>query len=244
MESEYRRFTGKVFRVEEIHELIELFQGILREMREESTELEDYKQPRSEFRIYYKNGSASKSDEFDKELLDDTKEIENIKLSLTSLISDERVEVSLREYYGEYSIASSDKDWVFVKRRYLDDYINVVPNQYKLFSNFKWQVTLNVVITLFLQFLIYNFIMKKILSEVILADLFGHTMAYLSSFGIALVTAVFFLEKFIYRLYPDIEFDTVRSHLNQKKKTRNFIFVLSTVIVIPLIISFISSMFF
>ncbi|TDL93343.1 hypothetical protein ERX27_10770 [Macrococcus brunensis] len=227
-----RKFKGKIFKNENIKDLITFF----RKTYEES----DDPDMNMILSIKYKDGLSVSG--IDDEILKDTEMIESLSFWLRDYRESKKISVIIFEDGGHYSVAGSDENWVRAKINVLDEYFSKLLNQNKFLSNSWFQFSINFIFTLILSLSIYRFIHRNLLSEELQNDdLFGLVLNLLFTF--LSYVFLFLLTKSLYNLYPTIEFDTVRDYLNKSKKRKSYIVktlgFLITVILIPIFLDLI-----
>lgn len=219
-----KNFKGKIFKTEDIRELIKFFNTSFNETA-------DHKE--LSLNIVYQDGTSVEG--FDESILMNTKIIDSLDFSFKNYSEDKKIHVRLTKYNGSYKIKSSNQDWVRAKISFFEEYLEGVANQNVFFSSMKYQVFFMVVLSLILGGFLEYLFADKLLNENIREYRFGVS----SIFNLVSYILICVVSNKFFSLYPDIEFDTTKDHINRKKKIKVLIINFIILVIIPLLVNYI-----
>lgn len=228
-----KNFSGKVFCSKDIQDFMNFLIKTKNEMSEEDTRLL--------FLIDYLDGTTIKGT--DDSVLNDTKEIKSISFSLRNYMENKIIKVSMNKYDGVYSVSSYDEDWVRAKGSAFEDYLAAIKNQNRFFSQMTYQVIIQNTLMFLFGTSLYLYISSKFFQNPSREDAISLFSLIILAYVIAGVGSFILTNKF-YKLYPKIEFDTTREHLNKKKKTKNLLVGIGVVVFVPFILEIINHFIF
>lgn len=226
----------KIFKEKDLRRLADYFVVVKEELKDDNTEIR--------LEVEFEDGSSITG--FDSSILDEseTKIVKKIHFILINIIIKKEMTIYMTTMGAEYGVGSKNRNWVDAKFAQLQEIFNTTPNQNYWLSNFKWQSLINNLIGLTFGFSFYFFILKKLIDEETLGNDIAVFFIIMFSAFIGQIFAHFLLNQLLYKLYPTIEFDTTSDHLNKNKKKKAAIWSIFILVILPLILSFFSSLAF
>lgn len=228
-----KKFSGKIFCSKDIQGFMNFLRKTKSEISEEDTKLL--------FLIDYLDGTTIKGT--DDSVLNDTKEIESISFSLKNFKENKNIKVFMNKHGGVYSLSSYDEDWVRAKGSTLEDYLAAIKNQNKFFSQMIYQVIIQNGLMILFGTSLYLYISFNFFPDPSKEDAISLFSLIIFSYVISGVGSFILTNKF-YKLYPKIEFDTTREHLNKKKKKKKLLVGIAIIVFIPFLLEIIKYFIF
>lgn len=223
----------KVFKERDLKKLINFFMNLKEEINHERTELG--------FEVQFKDGTTNLG--YDTSVLDDTKIINSVTGSLTNYSLNKRIKIDINYLSNNYSVAGEDQDWVNAKFIKIKEIIDTTPKQNVWLSNFQSQTLMSNLFGLTLGLLLFISFFMKMLTEID-ASSAGFAIILFLSLMVGQLISTLLLNKWLFMFYPEIEFDTTLEHINKNKKRKSATWAIATLVLLPLILSFISSRIF
>jgi hypothetical protein len=216
-------------------------------------------------RLYCHGGISYESDSLC--ILDDggpldIKKTQTIQITFNDYDSERNIGISIREgnyHEGELTVRGTDKNWVQGNFTTLQEIIDSVKPQDNLIlkhKNFTFHIIafgVGSLVFLVLQFLIFQFIpaprtiqiSSDFIKSIILFVRENYLFRYLFLIFLLWLEGIFTfaspLHKWLVELWPKIEFDFGPEHLNKPKIRRQRMWVVASLVIIPIIVNIITN---
>lgn len=227
-----RDFELKVFKSEDIKDLIEIFNKSYSDIDDIHSTLN--------LRIEYKDGSSITTT--DETVLKDTEMIDEISFTLNNYRVGKRIDMYISERKGSYSVQGYEEDWVRSKASTLNQYLKNIPNQNKYLSNFVFYALFSAIVSMILSQIFYIVFIKFFPSQQFENNFVLSTALNTFNFSLIYGSMLFLADK-IRKLYPVIEFDTTRDYMNKRKKKKKYLITFASVIITAIVIPILLEVF-
>lgn len=224
----------KIFKKRDIESLIKFFIKVNDELDNENTELR--------LAIKFKDGTSVRG--VNESILDETKMVQSIYFTLRNFRLNKKIELYVSETRGHYEVASVDLNWVDAKFSQIEEIFKVVPNQNYWLSNYRGQALISNLFGVALGIILYFSFFLRIIDKDILEDIRSFVFLVFASVIIGQLTLSLLLNRWLFKLYPKIEFDTTLAHINKNKKRKALIGSIAVFAILPLCLNLFSSLVF
>lgn len=224
----------KVFKKEDLENLINVLLEYKNEINHERTDLD--------LKIKYKDGTT-RSGPYTS-ILNDKKLIKSVQFMLYNFRIGKKIYIKITDSYGDFEVEGTDENWVDAKFAQLTEIFNTTPKQNRWLSAYRYQYLIAATIGLTLGLLLYYSFFARIADQPALENTY-------KSFGfiwvvlfMGYITSHLLLHFGLFKLYPVIEFDTTREHINSSKKRKRAFWTILALVGLPLTLNYISSLIF
>ncbi|TWT26562.1 hypothetical protein [Planomicrobium sp. CPCC 101110] len=223
----------KIFKERDLKKLIEFLMNLKEEINHERTELR--------LEIHFEDGTTNIG--YDTSVLDDTKIIKSVVFSLTNYSLNKKIYIYIKYLSNDYSVAGEDQDWVNAKFTKIKEIIETTPKQNFLLSNHESQSLIGYLFGLTFAIFLFLSFFSNIIDEQN-GDSIKIFISIAFSIMVGQIISKLLLNQWLFKLYPEIEFDTTLAHINKNQKKRSVTWTIAILVFLPLILNFISSHIF
>lgn len=200
-----------------------------------------FKKTKIQFEINYENQFKNSGKTVS--VFDEYKVIETARFSINNFEFGNSIEIILKSHDSYFKVSSPDKEWLAAKTSHIKEMFDEAPNQNKVLSKRFHQHNISNFFGVFVGsvvFLAVNSLPFVTISSINYATYIG----IIGSMILGITLARVFLYEGLVNLYPSVEFNTAKEHLNRKLKIKKIIWNSAILVLLPLAISFISSLLF